>query len=632
MRKKAVFTILGMNRDLAKSRFDARFAYENKNLRLITDEANSQFVMTNERGPAPIKLYRATKEGYVETTIIGRTIGVCVIQNTLVLFTHLTTTDERPDRIYKLQYIGNKAVLTQLCRGNLGFDIEHPIESIACYENEKVQKVYWTDGKNQPRLINIAEDNPQYTDDSFDFAQKIDGKETISVERRDNSNGLFASGTIQYCFTYYKNYGQETNIVRISPISYISPVTRGGMNENIGCIFDIKIENLSRQFDGIRIYSIQRTSVDTTPIVRRVTDYIIPSNRIVNFSDTGTIGEDVEPTALLYLGSKEVIAQTMAQKDNTLFLGNIKEKHSVISEKLRNRLKNQAFTSMGFVNNKEIPLPPYSGYYPYQSQLSQNSRQIKYFKYGETYRFGIQLQDKFGNWSDVIRITDANNNDFVQRLRPDNSFVEELRTNQNAWLTGIAGQSNMTFAEFVANLSTAGLVDDYGESLLLDYVSIRPVVVYPDHTNRTIIAQGILCPTIYNLEDRVKYNTAGQVSWFSRPIGKVSMANPNTILNETGATRFDNLEYRHMCPIPPTNEYSTPDVLPGQNHAYASRAEIACNFDGRTSISTSSSKRHTDYTVWANLYPTKDNMMNVAGGERTRSEQLSSLFLSTNLY
>ena len=66
--------------------------------------------------------------------------------------------------------------------------------------------MYWVDGLNQPRLINIvAEDSvvSSWNDNSFDFVQKIILKENITIKRDDLANGSFASGVIQYAFSYY---------------------------------------------------------------------------------------------------------------------------------------------------------------------------------------------------------------------------------------------------------------------------------------------------------------------------------------------------------------------------------------------------------------------------------------------
>ena len=50
----------------------------------------------------------------------------------------------------------------------------------------------------------------------------------------------------------------------------------------------------------------------------------------VSYTDNGTSGDTIDPTELLYVGGEEVVFGTMAQKDNTLFLGDITLKRKLI--------------------------------------------------------------------------------------------------------------------------------------------------------------------------------------------------------------------------------------------------------------------------------------------------------------
>jgi hypothetical protein len=59
-----------------------------------------------------------------------------------------------------------------LYEGNLNFSIDHPIEGIFNYETESIQKVYWVDGINPLRIINIAATEGvknRWTETSFDI-------------------------------------------------------------------------------------------------------------------------------------------------------------------------------------------------------------------------------------------------------------------------------------------------------------------------------------------------------------------------------------------------------------------------------------------------------------------------------
>ena len=154
------------------------------------------------------------------------------------------------------------------------------ISGLFCYENSSIQKIYWTDGENQLRYLNIAESNPLLQGDSYitdvnllnsNPSFRIDHK--IQVTRIDGG-GKFQSGVIQWAFTYFNKYGAETGIVDITPLYYITKFNRGGKtDEIIGCSYKISIINPDTSFDYLRLYSIQRTSLNGTPIVKIVGDY-----------------------------------------------------------------------------------------------------------------------------------------------------------------------------------------------------------------------------------------------------------------------------------------------------------------------------------------------------------------------
>jgi hypothetical protein len=65
------------------------------------------------------------------------------------------------------------------------------------------------------------------------------------------------------------------------------------------------------------------------PSTKIVKDIKIESDTIF-YEDTGTEGEAMDSTKLLYIGGEDIVAQTMCAKDGTLFLGNIEIKRPTI--------------------------------------------------------------------------------------------------------------------------------------------------------------------------------------------------------------------------------------------------------------------------------------------------------------
>lgn len=495
MQKNISFKTKGMQRDLSASAFNSEYSYENKNVRVMPTDENTLLSIVNEKGTKSI-----TIEGIGET-IEGTVIGQAVIDNELILF----TTKESIDRIYKIWYEEDKFKGEQLYpnidlseeelpKTSLGFDSKYPIETTSFYENDSIKKVYWTDGKNQPRVINITatkEVRDSWNSNSFNFVPALKLKETVNITRNIVANGVFAPGVIQYAFTYFNKYGQESNIFYTSPLYYISYNNRGaGPEDRVSNSFDIIMSNVDTSFDYLRIYSIHRTSINSTPVVNRVADIAVFDT--IKYTDSNTSGDSVDPTELLYIGGEEVVFGTMTQKDNTLFLGDIETKRKTLDSAIRSYFKGKSITFSAY--NKSISSPEPKGYYPYSNQLKMNSHQFKTFKYLEYYRFGIQAQHYTGKWSEPIWINDVRNTVHI-----DTTFYS-------------SNNIGLPVAEFILNDSTI-------INRLLDngYVRIRPVVVYPTINDREAICQGILCPTVYNISDRFGNSPFAQSSWFTRP-------------------------------------------------------------------------------------------------------------------
>lgn len=618
MQKVVQFKTKGMQRDLSASAFNPEYSYENKNVRVMPTDESTLLSLVNEKGN------KKSNIAGVGDHIKGIPIGQSMINNELVIFAagdddyrtanitpnlssigDITITDYPyeldidvdsmlDDRIYKVWFNSDGSLAGErLFRGDLGFNYKHPIEAISFYENSDIRKVYWTDGLNQPRVINVAAASSvvnKWDTDSFNFVRRLKLDESISIERNIVANGSFAPGVIQYAFTYFNKYGQESNIFYTSPLYYISYNNRGaGPEDRVSNSFNIEVVNVDRRFDYIRVYSIHRTSINATPDVRRVVDLApptgrsnyklssyeinLPANKMtmyrrgsgaektldqyepsysnssyeswtfdtneyyginfggeyliwdtgtsfiititngnkasmklansnnmtgtlriakVTYTDNGSSGDSVDPTELLYIGGEEVVFGTMAQKDNTLFLGDIKTKRKTLDSTIRSYFKGKSITFSTY--NKSISSPEAKGYYPYSNQLKMNSYQFKTFKYLEWYRFGIQAQHYTGKWSEPIWINDVRNTVHI-----DTTFYS-------------SNNIGLPVAEFTLDDSTI-------INRLLDngYVRIRPVVVYPTINDREAVCQGILCPTVYNISDRFGNSPFAQSSWFTRP-------------------------------------------------------------------------------------------------------------------
>lgn len=268
----------GMNTNMSFKFQSNEYATYMKNIRL-TEDNNGVLSLQFEKG-----------NKILNTGISGCVIGTCVLNKYLVLFTQKTEAHRRPDgsivsynidSIYRLEIVDNELITTQLFEGSLNFDTKYPIETLGVYENENIQKVYFIDGKNQARVINILEDYTskyegiiEYKATAFNFVPELQLNESISIKKIIGT-GEFPQGTIQYVFSYYNKNGRQSNLFYQSPLQYLSYASGVSPEDKVNCSFKLRIYNPDKQFDYLRIYSIIRTSQDATPTVKRVIDLSI---------------------------------------------------------------------------------------------------------------------------------------------------------------------------------------------------------------------------------------------------------------------------------------------------------------------------------------------------------------------
>ena len=518
MKKQDLHIFNGMDKDFAVSRHKVESLYDARNLRFTARDGDTLLAITNEKGTTEMSLSQAVQGTY---------LGHCVINDYVVVFTHTNTYDY----IYKVTPTAyNSANVFELYHGVLNFN--NLIETLGVYENENVQKVYWVDGENQPRVLNVCrleEDVNLRTgnETQFDFVQDLHLTETVSINKA-HGDGMFAPGVIQYAFSYYNLYLQQTNIFYTTPIQYISFLDRAGSPEDrVSNIFRITIANVDTRFDYVRIYSIHRTSLDAVPTVKRVADIEIKGRVNISYTDSGTVGDIVDPMELLYIGGDLYSVETITSKDNTLFLGNYSSMRKTPID-ITTSFENDIEATTSFRIDKSVDKKiNTSGFYYYATSLDSP---IHGFKNREHYRLGFQLQHKSGKWSPPYFLEDWTVN---SSTNPD-LFIDE---------NGIT----YTSIGIDVELDLSNYLDDIIDN---GYTKIRPVCVFPKPNERLVLTQGLLCPTVFGVNNRVKNAPYAQSSWFFR-------LNASKDISEYLAGDFygDWIEFRHLHTLRPDNTF-----------------------------------------------------------------------------
>ena len=512
-KKTVVVQNKGMTRDYSISKSSNEYAYENFNIRIIARDHDTLLSVTNEKGNTPIPL---KDEDNNSIDLSGHIlVGHCVLNQYLVLFFH---TEGNTDKIYRVEYVSSKEIEDgryvgkKLFSGNLGFDTLHPLETIADYESETVQKIYWVDGINQPRVINIMSDSVTvdtgtvYT--KYDFITSFSTLINAEIEQL-YSGGQFSPGSVQYFFTYSSEYLQETSVVSWTPHYYITREDRGIAADDFGSnSFKITISNYDTSFDFINIYRVTYTSGIALDKIAQLSLNNSPDPSHLIFIDTGTSQESLDPAVLNYIGGREITAETLCSKDDTLFLGGLKILSSelndnIVTALLKERNGDNTSNYLRVEYTDSIPggggKYPYSirasllsGQYSYINSLTDNSSITQIFKGGNKYRIGIVFITNTGEKSSVYWVGDI--------------VIDKYPVYDSENL-----QYKRAVIVFTPDDKLRAAASEYSYMCL-----VRAIVQSTSDSN--IIAQGIVNPTLFCISDRCNNSPYAQPDWHISPM------------------------------------------------------------------------------------------------------------------
>lgn len=483
--KKEQFVLVnrGMNRDLSVSKTGESSAYENRNIRIDVRDGDTLLSVTNERGNKEVSLGKAIK---------GELIGWSVIGNHIVLFTHGDS-----DRIYRIDYNGDSFSMFNgrpLIDADLNFSSENPIETVTYQESDGVIKIYWVDGRNGLRYMNI---NSTYTNpEDIEVTCKISGSVKSKITK-DNSGNNRANGVVQYFLTYYQKRGKQSAIAWASDLVYLSPVTEGGSADGTNSNrVEIELNGIDTSFSNAIVYSVFRSSLNGETVAYIVSDVKIDGDRLLVVDDGANL-TSVDASSLLFLGSVDACPGTITHKDGTLFLGDLrsigKKDYDAIKNILDGGFNDDDLSfvySDGSDGKEHIRLQ--DGLRNFEPQLNCTSSQILSFKGGEMYRFAIKFMYNDGTDTEPFYLCDK-----VNPLYPvvDTAAGEVMRIIVNCRLSESVSRS----------LKELGIV------------SAQLMVAEATGADRIVKAQGIINPTVFNAYERTKDRIYAMPSWITRP-------------------------------------------------------------------------------------------------------------------
>jgi len=225
---------------------------------------------------------------------------------------------------------------------NLDFLFHHRFKTVGRYETEDIAKVYWTDGYNPVRWVNIFD-----TDVANQNADRFDMIPNATLDKANISSlitGYIPVGSVQYTYQLYKSSGSET---LFAPLSHLISLTAD--NENLadsqhyegfeqgvssGKGVKLTVDNTNTGYNFIRGIAIHYDSLNGTPTIRVFEEKSIDSDvsSTITLTDIGETLGTYTAVELSVADRSLFKAEDLETKDNYLFAANIQEDYFDIGD------------------------------------------------------------------------------------------------------------------------------------------------------------------------------------------------------------------------------------------------------------------------------------------------------------
>jgi hypothetical protein len=192
---------------------------------------------------------------------------------------------------------------------------QNELDVVANYENEDIIKLYWTDGVQNLKSINVL--NPST---NISIIEKTD---LLPAQTALVTGGNVKPGNVQYTYSLFNINGAQSIIAPLSRMISVSKPSEGfESTQDTGLSIQLSI-SVTTNYEYIRIYRVHFLEKDQTPEIRLIVEDKFGSS--YSFVDAGNEGiSSSSEFELVSIGGRDLVVNTMAVKRNRLFVANYK--------------------------------------------------------------------------------------------------------------------------------------------------------------------------------------------------------------------------------------------------------------------------------------------------------------------
>lgn len=353
----------GLDTDTSLNKYSNDKYLKSENFRVIMEGENTNGAITNIDGNKKVIQFTADNNflpggsnlKFLSSTIIGL---IELDKNLVVFVQHVFRSTLTYVFMFPLDVINNldnplevmidarTSEYRKLTGKRFGFTPSSMLRIVARKENSFVSKVYFTDGNQPLRVVNLSD--PKIDSYSIDKFELVPNVNLTQPKFFMLGSGSLRVGRVQYSYQLYNLNGAETNFSPVSNLINLTKSTEGvpsnkflgsELEENSGKSVQLTITNTDRRFDRIRVVRVLYESVDVEPSVQVFFEGAITDSTMVIEDSGKLILEEftIEEFNELLINP---IPKTIDTKNNYLFLGNVRLDYFDVDFNARAKRKN----------------------------------------------------------------------------------------------------------------------------------------------------------------------------------------------------------------------------------------------------------------------------------------------------
>lgn len=428
-----VFKIKGIQTDNEPTLQDSTYAFNLKNM-CIT-RVGDLFALTNIEGTSsyPIYMHKLTSEKNVDNFYTGFKqdefiCGAITINNeNIILVTSVKEEDntytayfyrlkQHPDSKVQGYYLStntyDKDSQIQKEEYDKPFYIwkdsnitpEHPLQIVNAYENNLLSKIYWIDGVNPLRSLDLEGNNVnEQISSSAGIESNLYNNEYFYILYSDQVASTRALSMRKWLLYYTNIFSGVTSLICESKwFNY--KVTSGTNNivENDTTAYKITIYNITKNKDVNGYIIVRQDRLDNgTILYSEVAKGILEQGQTkIEFTDLNQVQEGSQmwgsPTNIYeeFNNSYTTIANSITIKDQRLLLGNINralQKDQVPINTKNIQVSTQYSETVVYNKESKIAVDPKESYYNKLGIVNYYDDSDRHFKFRNVYRLGFYL-------------------------------------------------------------------------------------------------------------------------------------------------------------------------------------------------------------------------------------------------